>query len=471
MAIELNDAGTLHLAVSVGTMTRGAALTRILALRTSPGWIVGPSAAAREWRYEGVLERAGEVYLVGPLVRGMSLQEVLTMPAARSLPFVVRLARALLSLSESPAGWFPLQSDSVIFTDQDSLLFLPPSVDHELRDLRPFEAIRETYECLNHPDLRGPARAAFSVAACLFRIVTGRFPFSGDDAGDMHEQVRNLEIQPPASLVPGLDQDVSDTIMAGLGRGARGTVSLAEIEQGLQRWKGRDLVSALSDEMRQSALAAAGAHKASAERNFRRRRFWRKNWRVAAIIAGAAVLLGALGGTVLKNFLAPRVTHGYAARRVVETFYASMNTLDQTTMQACVVGRAGKGEINEATTLYVTSRVTQGYEGRSNIINAAEWDKSGRPPIASPMTLYGVTGLSITEEQGEPSPLYLVKYDKWNPATPADTAPGVDVVPRSEGHTVTDRVWMKRDRQDWVMYRIDRLKSTDLPPPLTAPAG
>jgi hypothetical protein len=30
---------------------------------------------------------------------------------------------------------------------------------------------------------------------------------------------------------------------------------------------------------------------------------------------------------------------------------------------------------------------------------------------------------------------------------------------------------MKRDRQDWVMYRIDRLKSTDLPPPLTAPAG
>ena len=167
--------------------------------------------------------------------------------------------------------------------------------DRELRDLRPFAAIRETYECLNHPDLRGPARAAFSFSACLFRITTGRFPFSGNDAGDLHEQVRNLEIQPPASLVPGLDQDVSDTIMAGLGRGTRGTVSPAEIEQALRRWEGRDLVHALSDKMRQSALAAAGAQEASAERSFRRRRFWRKNWRMAAIIAGAAVLAGILG--------------------------------------------------------------------------------------------------------------------------------------------------------------------------------
>ena len=471
MAHDLNDAGTLHLAVSLGTATRGAALTRILALRSSPGWIAGPSDGVREWKYEGVVERAGEVFLVGPHVPGISLREVLAMPAARSLPFIARLVRALLSLAESSAGWFPLQSDSVIFTDQDSVLILPPGVDRELRDLRPFEAIGETYECLNHPDLRGAERAAFSIGACLYRITTGRFPFSGADAADLHEHVRNLQIQPPAGLVPGLDQDVSDAVMAALGRGARGTISLAEMEQGLRRWQGRDLVNALSDETRQSALAASGARETSAERNFQRRRFWRKNWRIAAIIAAAAALLGAVGGTVLKNVLAPRVTRGYLPRAVVEAFYTSMNTLDLSTMQACVVGRAGKGEIDEATTLYVTSRVTQGYEGRSNIVNAADWDKSGRPAIASPMTLYGVTGISVTEEQGEPRPVYLVKYDKWTPAAPADAAPGADVTPRSEGHAVVDRVWLKQDRRDWVMYRIDRLTSTELPAPLTAPAG
>jgi hypothetical protein len=147
-----------------------------------------------------------------------------------------------------------------------------------------------------------------------------------------------------------------------------------------------------------------------------------------------------------------------------------MNNLDETTMQACVVGRAGRGEIDEATALYVTSRVAQGYEGHSNVISAAEWDKAGRPPLAPLRTMYGVTGLTITAEQGEPSPVFLVKYDKWNPAPPAEATAGADVVPRSEGHSVTDRVWMKTDRGDWVISRIDRLDSKELPPPATGPA-
>jgi hypothetical protein len=189
------------------------------------------------------------------------------------------------------------------------------------------------------------------------------------------------------------------------------------------------------------------------------------------VIAATVVIIGAVAGTMLKNILAPRVTHGYSPRKVVETFYGSMNTLDHIAMQACVVGRAGREEIDEATTLYVTSRVTQGYEGRSNVISAAEWDKAGRPPLVFPTNLYGVTGVSVTEERGLPNPVFLAKYDKWNPAAPPDAAPGVDVAPRSEGHAVTDRVWMKTDRGDWVIYRIERLDRIDLPPPLTAPAG
>ena len=148
-----------------------------------------------------------------------------------------------------------------------------------------------------------------------------------------------------------------------------------------------------------------------------------------------------------------------------------MNTLDHTTMQACVVGPAGREEVDEVTTLYVTSRVTQGYEGRSNIVSAADWDKAGRPPLVPPSSLYGVTELTVDQAQGEPAPVFLVRYEKWNPAPPPDGVSGsaVDYVPRSEGHAVTDRVWMKLDRGDWVISRIDRIKRTDLPAPLVAP--
>jgi len=469
MAHELNDAGKLHLAVSLGAATHGSALTQILALKGSPGWIAGASGV-REWRYEGVIEREGTVSLIGPHVQGLSLEKALSLPAGEALPLIARLVRALLQLSESRAGWFAVQSDSVIFTGDEDVLFLPPVMDGELRDLRTFEANRETFECLNHPDLRGEALAIFTAAAALFRLLTGRFPFWGADPEELHSQVRNLEIQPPASLVPGLDGEVSDLIMAGLGRSRRGPVSLSQISEGLARWKTHELVRPLSDGQRQTALLAAESRELSAGRSFRRRRFWQRNWRVAAIAAAAVILLGILGGTILKNVLAPRVTRGFSPRKVVETFYSSMNTLDHTTMQACAVGPAGRGEIDEVTTLYVTSRVTQGYEGRSSIVSAADWDKAGRRPLVPPSSLYGVTGLSLDEEQGEPAPVFVVRYDKWNPAPPPDAVGGsaVDYVPQSEGHTVRDRVWMKLDRGDWVISRIDRLGRTDLPAPAVA---
>jgi uncharacterized protein YndB with AHSA1/START domain len=464
MAHVLNDAGQLHLAVTLGTATRGAALTRILALRGSPGWIAG-AAGVREWRYESVIEHEGTVSLVGPNVPGVTLEKALSFPAAEALPLVGRLVRALIQLSESRAGWFAVQSDSVIFTDEGGVLFLPPAIDRELRELRTFEANRDTFESLNHPDLKGATRAAFTAAAALYRVFTGRFPFRGADPEEMHTQVRTLEIQPPSSLVPGFDAEVSDVVMGGLGRSRRGSMTLSQIAEGLARWKAADLVRPLTVDQRQAALRAAESREETAGRTFRRRRFWQRNWKAAVVVGAVAVLVGVLGGTILKNVLAPRVTHGFRPAQVVEAFYSSMNTLDHTTMQACVTGSAGHGEIDEVTTLYVTSRVTQGYEGRSSIVSAADWDKAGRPPLVSATSLYGVTGLSVEQEQGPPAPVYLVRYDKWSPAPPPDTTAGnaLDYVPRSEGHAVVDRVWMKVDRGDWVISKIDRITRTDLP--------
>ncbi|HEY9594278.1 MAG TPA: hypothetical protein VHE79_07370, partial [Spirochaetia bacterium] len=79
--------------------------------------------------------------------------------------------------------------------------------------------------------------------------------------------------------------------------------------------------------------------------------------------------------------------------------------------------------------------------------------------------LYGVTGLTVTEEQGEPQPVYRVTYDKWNPAPAPDTQPAADATSLSEGHHVTDRVWLKKDDGDWVITRIDRLGADPLPAP------
>jgi hypothetical protein len=472
MVQELIDQGVKHLAVPVGDTAKGRALTRILALKASPGWHVRGSAV-REWRFEGLTEKDGAPLLYGPPAAGQPLAAVLDLPLRSALPFLSRLVQALSLLSRRSIPWFALQTDSVLFDDADGVLFLPPDVMREIRDLNSFAQSRDTFESINHPDLKGEALASFSIAALLYRVSTGRFPFTGPDAEEIHEQARKLEIEAPSGIVPELDPELSALVMAGLGRARRGSVPLAEWSERLDAWQKRELFRVLTAEEKEKALREAGARQQASGKGFRRRMFWEKNWKLIAVVAIAIAVVAAGAGGMLKNILAPRITRGYTPQKVVEAFYDSMSSLDHQTMQSCVIGRAGRGEINEVTVLYVTSRVTQGYEGKSTIISAADWDKNGRPRLESPSSLYGVTGLAVTQEQGEPAPVFRVQYDKWNPLRPSDTgSASAQTAPKSEGHRVVDRAWLKQDKGDWVIYRIDRLQQDPLPPPelATAPA-
>ncbi len=75
-----------------------------------------------------------------------------------------------------------------------------------------------------------------------------------------------------------------------------------------------------------------------------------------------------------------------------------------------------------------------------------------------------MTGLSVKQEQAEPLPVFLVSYDKWTPLPGGnETASNQPAEPRYDGHSVQDRVFMKKDRGDWVIFRIDRLRSDPLP--------
>ena len=454
MTLDIVEEGVRYLAVPVGA-PRGTALTRILALKGSPGWIVAPPSL-KEWRFIGVREHSGATVLLGPWLPARTLASILQIPAEEALEPLVRLAEALALLKERSVPAFPLQTDAVFFCDDGSALFLPPPVMRELREMRPFEANRDAFEAIHNPDLQGEDLLSFALGALLYRLLTGAFPFIGESTEDIHERMRKLEILSPAEAA-GVSPEVSQFVMAALSRSRLAVPALYEWVERLRSWKQAGALAKVGPSRVTEASTAA-------QKKFQRRMFWERNWRTALVVAVITILVAAGAGSILKGVLAPRVTRGYTARQVVDAFYTSMNRLDQTTMSACVVGRAGKGEINEVTNLYVISRVSTGYEGRSNIVSADDWDNAGRPPIPSPRTLYGVTNLLISREQTEPQPVFLVSYDKWTPLAASEgPAPGQNPAPRFDGQSVQDRVFMEKDHGDWVIYRIDRLRSDPLP--------
>jgi hypothetical protein len=469
MVQHIVEQGAAKLAVPLGSAGRSHALARMSGLRTSPGWHVSDEAV-REWRFEGFAPQPDGACLFGPEVAGRTLADVLELPIEKAAPMLGRLADALGTLAERLVPFFPLQSDAVVLDDRGGVLFLPPDVMREVRGVRPFAENRDTFEVLNHPDLRGEALASFTLGVCFYRAAVGRFPFTGADTEEIHERARKLAVQPPARLVPGLREDASALVMAALGRQRGRSVGLADWRAGFASWTREGILRPVDPGERKRLVQEASARERDAAKRFKTRTFWEKNWKIIAIAAAGVAVAGAVLGSILSGVFAPRATRGYPPRKVVETFYTAINGMNHTLMEACVVDKAGKGEINEAMNLYVLSRVQMGYEGKANTVAADQWDKAGRPQLPAGTAVYGVTDLEITEQSGEPTPVYLVAYQKWSP----DTGDGTDTGATTLGtlrRKLVDRVSLRRDKGDWVIFRLERLSEETLPPPETAAPG
>ena len=468
MVQHIVEQGAAKLAVPLGSAGRSHSLARLSGLRASPGWHVS-GEAVREWRFEGFSLLPDGPCLFGAEVGGITLADALELPLERAMPLLGRLADALGTLADRAVPFFPLQSDAVVLDDRGGVLFLPPEAMREIREVKPFAENRDTFETLNHPDLRGEALASFTLGVCVYRAAVGRFPFTAEAEEEIHEQARKLALQPPARLVPGLHGEASELVMAALGRQRGRTAGIGDWRAGFARWAREGIVRHVEAGERTRLVQEASVRERDAAKRFRTRTFWEKNWKVFAISAAGVAVAGAVLGSILGGVFAPRVTRGYTPRKVVESFYTAINAMDHALMEDCVVDRAGKGEITEVMNLYVLSRVQMGYEGKSNLVHADQWEKAGRPALRAGTAVYGVTDLAIVEQSDEPQPVFLVSYQKWSPDNGGDGSggTGTDALGTLR-KKVVDRVSLRRDKGDWVIFRFDRVSEEPLPPPETA---
>jgi hypothetical protein len=435
-ARRLRD-GRPVLAIPVGTGRNEIFLSKLRGLRASPGFRVGPDGVS-ERRLEGFYQEEGRLYLYGPWEPGVCLEEVLQQGEA--LPYLRRLARALAALGDRRPE--ELATDAVRFLEDGSVELLSPQVMRQLRAIQPEEHRLRTFEALNHPDSRGPS---YCLAAMLYRLVAGEYPFAAAGIEDTRRRARELRLAPLSLSHPRVRGEVSTAVMDGLGRGRGSPPTLERWAALLEQWEAEGLFRELPEEEARTLAARAGREQEQAARAYRRREFWRRHWRTALIVAAIVAAAGILSATVLGNLLQPRSTRGLSPREVVESFYRSANTLDHERMQDCVTGRAGRQLINQVIHVYVMSRVQQGYEGRSLFRSAEEWDRAGRPQLHPPEGVFGITDLSLQPLEGQAGPAFQVSYRLWTPDPDQGTA----------SREARERVFLRREGGAWVIHRIE----------------
>ncbi len=311
-----------------------------------------------------------------------------------------------------------------------------------------------------HPDLDNEKNTSYFLGTVLYKILTGVFPFTGDTASEIHNQMRVKKLLAPSYLIPDLKPSISENIKRCLKEEKEPHLSLEEWEKEAETYLQTGFKTEIDTDDKNRILIKGQKIKENIDRSYKTGNFFRRNWRLMVVGAVSLIALLSVFGSILGNILKPPVTVGLAPEKVIELFYYSQNTFDHDVMEDCTTDDAGKGPINEAISLYVTSRVRSGYETGFRYITYEQWLKikeSGGTPTSD---VYGIEKLVITKEETD---VFTAEYEKWTPGVQQSASQSPKPVD-PEGLYRKDRLFLLDTGDYWVIYKIENLIETRIQP-------
>ena len=446
--------GNPALGFDTGLKAQAFAQAKLAQTISRPGTIIFPDGKIEIWQPAAVTELAstvdGNMVIWGPAFPGELLIEVINAPDRQkeALDLVRFWLRARLILEDNPGeeASFPGPAGAMIITSASGAypvgtVFFPPArlvkrvLDMETKAVG-LDALR-----YNHPDMeitvwafsqeKNPDAIAFCAGAMLYRILCGTDPFTAIDADTLRQDMREAVYTPPHLAAPGLNPEMSALITAAMipipkkpAAVPRDKVSMKSAgKEEIKRPSPehiRDFLGSPYTRDYSSWFTSLGNDEVAAikterdvfnKKNLRKvhtRRFVIRNRNYIFIALGlvVAVIFG------IRSYIDHQAhlphTRGMTPMEVVETYYHSMGELDHMLMEACVVGRVGRADIDTVINIFVTIRQRQAQEPDYYYISAARWDEAGRPERL--INVFGVTDL-ITRVLSETEDLVVIQAD------------------------------------------------------------
>ncbi len=450
----------MNVEISLAQFSNVATFKKLVDITAEEGHLVRQGAVT-PWFFEGFRYQEGRPVLYGPEVTGAPLSEIMTRSREELLSAALALVRALATLSGAGrAASVAIAPSSIYFLEDGGVLFLPGEVFRKIR-LMSTEEYKVTCSQISNP-YADNERQRFShlVGVLVYKALTGEFPFTGRDLDDLHTQIRHQNVTPPRHRVPELKQEVSDFILEAF-TNKRLPVPLAEWETALEQWLKEGFTRQINPEEK-AALEHERHHYASRHgRRFKAGVFWERHGKAVLIAGAVSVGVIIVIASFVAHYLRPRRTAGLPPLEVVKTYYQCLNTLNTELMKDCLQDNAAAEESRRVEVLYVLTKQQQYLSGSSNRHPADAWDKAGRPRVAPPAFVDGMTALRVTQEQGEPHPVFLAEFERWVMENDPNDTPSQNGF-LQKGYQVKERLVLSRDNQGWRISRLERLEQTPI---------
>jgi hypothetical protein len=457
LAVEYD--GEELLAIRTGVEPRRYISQQITAAARRGGILVKNGHVA-PWPVRRVVPVDNEYYLVGPMVSGETVEELLPAAGASTDPSddvsAGASAGAAIPPPRAAPPWLPSLLAAIRFsltnpdyqfcsirtslvTEDNAVLLLDAGLSRDIVRNISADQRASIHEPYHDPSLTGTAAVVYSAAALLYHALTGVVPRRID-------QERTTPATPLHALQPAIDADIAIVIDGVLtGSEERTAESLHRIETSRAK-NGNSWFEDLSPEEAERRRTTAAQQLAQGSQQNRRRTFWRRYRTRILVTAAVVILIGSVPVSMIRSHLQPPLTAGMTPMEVAEGFYNAWNNLDHQFMQDALAAGVGRDAVREVTNIYVIDRVQTAHEMRGRFRSPEDWIAEGRPENTVP---YGVADLRARELRGgDQETTIQIDYEMWRPDTNEDE---VSMILRTR---LRDTLVLVRGKHSWEITDI-----------------
>ena len=413
-------------------------------LQNESGWIMDAEGRMEPWKISGVSEIDNQMIFYGPFTEGR-----LVTPENLSPEDLWILGHVFQMVYEKKLPLKGFFSRGWMITREKQILIFPPGLMDFIRKSQTEEVKQICWYPYNHPDKSGTEGLSFTLGVLSYLTLSGSLPYVKKKEEELSEEIRTQPAVPPELRIPGLKKPLADIMTRSLSPDKE-LPPLNEWVRALDLWDKEGACLPLPEEEKKEMLKKLEERILRRDRRLSRQVFWRKKKTLVFAALIALFILAGVISTPVRKALEPPLTMGMSPREVVEAYYSCFESMDQELMSDCIDGKAGKQDLNEVMNFFVTSRVREGYEGKSGHLSAREWTEQGRPMPAANTSVYGLTDLIIQEEGGD---LFRANYEKWFPGSPDDDADMTKITAvYPVGMKVRDRLRLEKQKKGELAY-------------------